>query len=194
MKSRTLYAVLGAAGAIVVLLAALSVSVVFAQEPTPESDGAPTCGMWGRARGLFGFFRGGTWAMFDTAAEALGLTPEELFTELHDGKSLSQIAEAEGVEMETVQEALIAAREEAMRDAIAQAVEDGKLSQEQADWLIEGLDKGFMGRGRGFGHGFGRGHGMRGGGGMLAPGGSSPGGITPQSAPFAPAVPSSSSL
>ena len=109
-------------------------------------------------------------------------------------KRFREMAQAQGVEMETVQEALSAARDGAMRDAIAQAVEDGKMSQEQADWLIEGLDKGFTGHGRGFGNGFGRGHGMRGGRGMLAPGRSAPGGITPQSAPSAPAVPSSSSL
>jgi hypothetical protein len=150
--------------------------------------------MWGRGRGLFGFGQGGLWTMFDTAAEALGLTPGELFGELHGGKSLDEVAEAQGVEMETVQEALSAAREAAMRDAIAQAVEDGNMSQEQADWLLEGLDNGFMPHGRGFGHGFGHGPGMRGGRGMFAPGGFAPGGISPQSAPFAPAVPSSSSL
>ena len=128
--------------------------------------------------------------MFDTAAEALGLTPDELFGELHGGKSLDEVAEAQGVEMETVQEALSAAREAAMRDAIAQAVEDGNMSQEQADWLLEGLDNGFMPHGRGFGHG----RGMRGGRGGFAPGSFAPGGISPQSAPFAPAAPNSSSL
>jgi hypothetical protein len=144
--------------------------------------------MWGRGRGLFGLGNGGMWTMFDTAAEALGLTPDELFGELHGGKSLDEVAEARGVEMETLQEALSAAREAAMRDAIAQAVEDGNMSQEQADWLIEGLDNGFMPRGRGFGHG------MRGDRGMFAPGGMVPGGISPQSAPFAPPVSGSSSL
>jgi hypothetical protein len=128
--------------------------------------------------------------MFDTAAEALGLTPEKLFSKLHGGKSLQDIAEEQGVEMETVQEALTAARDEAMRDAIAQAVEDGNMSQEQADWLLEGLDNGSMPHGRGFGHG----RGMRSGRGTFAPGGLAPGGITPQSAPIAPAVPSSSSM
>ena len=193
MKRRKLYAALGAAGVLMVLVAVLSVSVVSAQEPTPESDGAPACGMWGRGRGLSGFFRGGPWTMFDTVAEALGLKPEELFGEVHDGKGLSEIAEAEGVEMETLQEALSAAREAAMRDAIAQAVEDGQMSQEQADWLLEGLDEGYVPFGRGFGRGFGRRPGMRGGGGF-APGGFAPDGVSPQSAPAVPAVPSSSSL
>jgi hypothetical protein len=155
--------------------------------------------MWDRRRGLFGFGHGGLWTMFDTAAEALGLTPDELFGKLHGGKRLDEVAEAQGVEMETVQEALSAAREAAMRDAIAQAVEDGNMSQEQADWLLEGLDEGYIPRGRRFGHGFGRGPGIRGDRGMFAPGGfapggSDPGGITPQSAPSAPAAPGSSSL
>jgi hypothetical protein len=121
--------------------------------------------MWGWGRGLFGFGRGGQWTMFDTAADLFGLTPEELFSELHGGKTLEEVAEAQGVEMETVQEALSAEWEEAMRDAIAQAVEDGDMTQEQADWLLEGLDEGYMPRGRGFGQG------MRSGRGGFAPGG-----------------------
>ena len=43
-----------------------------------------------------------------------------------------------------------------MRDRIAQAVADGTMTQEKADWLLEGLDKGFLdGPGFGFGPGFG---------------------------------------
>jgi hypothetical protein len=34
----------------------------------------------------------GGWAVFDAAAKALGLTPEQLFTELHSGKTLSDVA------------------------------------------------------------------------------------------------------
>jgi len=44
-----------------------------------------------------------------------------------------------------------------MKDAIQQAVEDGRMTQEQADWLLEGLEKGYFPMGRGFGRGFGRG-------------------------------------
>jgi ABC-type sugar transport system substrate-binding protein len=171
LKRKKLYVVLAAVGALALLLAGLSgIAVVSAQEPTPESEDVSGCGIWGWGRGLFGFGRGGQWTMFDTAAETLGLTPEELFSELHAGKTMEEVAEEQGVEMETVQEALSAAREEAMRDAIAQAVEDSTMSQEQADWLLEGLDKGFMPRGRGFGHG----RGMRGGFGGFAPAGIRP--------------------
>jgi hypothetical protein len=57
-----------------------------------------------------------------------------------------------------------AARGEAMRQAIEQAVEDGAMSREQADWMLEGLEKGFTPGGRGFGPGFGgRGRGWGGG-------------------------------
>ncbi|MGQ9584918.1 MAG: hypothetical protein ACUVXG_05905 [Anaerolineae bacterium] len=103
------------------------------------------------------------WAAYDAAAEALGLTPEGLFSELHAGKTLAEIAEAQGVEMEAVQEALNAARIEAQKQAIEQAVEDGRLTREQADWMLEGLDKGFFAAGkmRGFGFGFGGGRGGR---------------------------------
>jgi uncharacterized membrane protein len=153
---------LGGIALIVVLVASLAgAAFVFADEPTPTPE-APF-GCRGRGFGLWG----GSWTMFDTAAEALGLTPEEFFAELHAGKTLEEIAEAQGVELEAVQEAMNVARADAMRDAIEQAVEDERITQEQADWLLEGLDRGFfpMGRGFGFGHGMRGdfGHGMRGG-------------------------------
>jgi lambda repressor-like predicted transcriptional regulator len=100
---------------------------------------------------------GRSWTQFDAAAEALGLTPDELFAELHDaGKTLAEIAEEQGVDVEAVQDALNANRSESMKQAIQQAVEEGRLSQEQADWLLEGLEKGFHPGGRGLG--FGGGH------------------------------------
>jgi hypothetical protein len=61
-----------------------------------------------------------------------------------------------------------------MRDAIAQAVEDGEMTQDEADWRLEGLEQGYM-SGRGFGRGFGRGMRVRGG-----PGPSAPDEIAPQ--------------
>ena len=179
MKKR--FMILAGAALAVVILGATVVVPAFAQEETPETE-APC---FGRGGG-FGAW-GGSWTMFDTAAEALGLTPEEFFAELHAGKTLEEIAEAQGVELEAVQEAMNAARADAMREAIEQAVEDGNITQEQADWLLEGLEQGFLPRGRGFGSG----HGMRGGfgrGGMKR----GFGGFGSQWAPSA--APSSSSL
>jgi len=141
--------------AVVVLAGILVAGPVLAQEstPTPKTPYGWRGFGWG-----FGFW-GGNWTAFDAAAKALGLTPEQLFAELHAGKSLADIAEARGVDLQKVYEAMNATRVEAMKQAIQQAVKDGRLTQEQADWLLEGLEKGFVPMGRGFGHGFGRGFG-----------------------------------
>lgn len=114
--------------------------------------------------GVFGQFGEGFWTMYDAVAEAVGVTPEDLFTELHEGKSVAEIAEEQGVEMEAVRDALEDARVEARKQAIEQAVEDGRMSEEQADWLLEGLEQGFVPGGRGFdrGRGFRPGHGGHG--------------------------------
>lgn len=100
---------------------------------------------------LFSWFGDGSWTtMFDAVAEALGLDPTGLFTELHEGKSVAEIAEEKGVELEEVQDAVGAARVEAQKQAIEQAVDDGRLSQEQAEWLLQGLEEGYIPGGRGF--------------------------------------------
>ena len=124
-------------------------TLVFAQENDPTIGEPGANGRWG----MFGL-GGRSWAVFDTAAEILGLTPDGLFAELHDaGKTLTEIAEERGVDTEALQEAMNASRAEAMRQRIEQAVENGDLSQEQADWILEGLDRGFMGGRRGMGMG-----------------------------------------
>jgi hypothetical protein len=120
-----------------------------AQEPTDKPEG------WlGHGPG-FGLMGGGDWSIFDAAAEALGLSPEQLFAELHGGKTLSELATEKGVDLQAIQDAMQAARQEAMQQAIEQAVTDGQISRKQADWMLQGLQNGWMG-GRGFpGHGFG---------------------------------------
>lgn len=147
------------------LVSLVGVSAASAQDPTPEPKVVLGWRSGGRGKGgfgggIFGWERTDQWLVFDAAAEALGLTPEELFTELHAGKSLEEIAEEQGVDIEAVQDAMNASRTEARRQAIEQAVEDGRITQEQADWMLEGLDKGYSLGGRGFGHG-GRGPGGR---------------------------------
>jgi hypothetical protein len=88
--------------------------------------------------------------MFDAVAEALGLAPSGLFTELHEGKSVAEIAEEEGIELEEIRDAIQRARVEARKEAIEQAVEDGRLSEEQGEWMLEGLEEGYVPGGRGF--------------------------------------------
>jgi hypothetical protein len=144
--------ILVSGGTLIALLlaSAIGVTAVFAQEPEPGVE--PPAGEMGPGRGPGGFVGrlvDGGWETFDLVAETLGLTPVEFFTELHDGKRVEEIAEEQGVEMEELIEVVQNARQEAMRARIEQAVENGNMSQEQADWLLEGLDKGYGPMGRG---------------------------------------------
>lgn len=121
---------------------------------TEELDETHEPGLFGGRRfggGLLGRFGGGAWTtMFDAVAEALGLAPSGLFTELHEGKSVAEIAEEEGIELEEIRDAIQRARVEARKEAIEQAVEDGRLSEEQGEWMLEGLEEGYVPGGRGF--------------------------------------------
>ncbi len=93
------------------------------------------------------------------AAEALGMTTDEVSSALQSGKTLEQLADEAGVDLQDVQDAIQAAHETELRARIEQAVSDGTMTQEKADWLLEGLEKGFL-DGPGFGFGFGP-HGPR---------------------------------
>ena len=162
------FLILAGVALIVLLLAGLGgAAFVFAQEPTPpipfgwhgggfgqHGGGHGMGGFGGRGMGGFAWSGSGPWTMFDTAAGALGMTPEEFFAELRAGKSPAEIAEEKGVEMEVMHDAMNVARGEAMKQAIGQAVEDGRMNQEQADWMLQGIEQGWGG-GRGFGRGFG---------------------------------------
>jgi len=151
----------GAVLAVLLLAGTIGAAAVFAHDlPPPADTPFPFRGRgggWGfGGRGFFGF--GDRWTMFDTIAEALGLAPVELFTELHAGNSLEDIAAEQEVDMEDLREAMNAARADGVRQAIEQAVEDGTMSEEQAAWMLEGLEGGFfpmMGRGFGRGRGWG---------------------------------------
>lgn len=69
---------------------------------------------------------------FTLAAEALGMDEEALWQAIENGQSVGDIAAEQGVETQTIIDAIIAAETE----AINQAVADGKLTQEEADeWL-----------------------------------------------------------
>jgi hypothetical protein len=139
----------------------LAASKVYAQPATPQAQATP-----GSRQGDLGFAFGGgnSWKDFDAEAEALNLTPTQLFEQLHSGKSLSDIASAQGIELQKVQDAVAAVHTQAMKDNISQAVKDGKMTQDQADWLLQGIEKGYTTGGLDFGRGTGMvGHGMPGG-------------------------------
>ena len=116
----------------------------------------------GRGGGWMGGFRGCPPGDHEWLAEQLGLTADELQAELEAGKTIAELAEEKGVDLD-------AARIEGMKERIQQAVEDGTMTQEQADWMLQGLEQGFMPGGRDFGFG-GRGGHFRGFGGFWGPG------------------------
>jgi hypothetical protein len=120
-------------------------------------EGRPDGPGMGRGRGhgmghggpMGGLLRG---EQFAIAAEVLGMTTEELQTALEEGQSLSEIAEAQGMD----EAAFEAAFQVAAIERIDQAVADGDLTEEQATLLKERIENGapFLG-GRGWGRGVG---------------------------------------
>ena len=184
MKRKTLIGIMSVL-ALVAVMGGLAVSGAFAQTTTPQAQATPAspgtqaAPLWDGGRG-FGFF-GGSTAEFDAQAKALNLTPTQLFEQLHSGKTLSEIATAQGTDLTKVQAAAQAVEVQATKDNIAAAVKNGTMTQAQADWLLQGLDKGYLNGGRGFGLDFGFGGPHRGG-----PRGGQPGNTTPTT----PATPS----
>ena len=84
----------------------------------------------------------------DAAAEALGMTPEDLSAEFRQGKALAQLAVEKGINPVIVQQAIQAATKAGPKAAIQQAVADGLLTQDNADWLLLGLEKDYWGAGK----------------------------------------------
>jgi len=77
-------------------------------------------------------------------AELLGMTREELRGQLQDGKTLEELADAAGVDLDTYREEMRQTRQSNLETRIEEALANGEISQDQADWLMEGLEKGFL--------------------------------------------------
>jgi hypothetical protein len=129
----------------------------------PLLDVGPRFGGFGHGsfRGHVGF--GG----LDAAATYLGVTEEQLRTEIASGKTLAEVAKAKGKSVDGLVDALVADA----KTKIAAAVTAGRLSQAEADRLTTSLEEHVTelvngtvgprfgpGRGFGLGHGFGFGH------------------------------------
>ena len=183
------------AGVVAVSAVGVGVAFAQDPTPTPEfgpgwmmgrfsQDGETPSGMMGR-RGMMGRFTqdddGWEWmqamhgwmssgggmhaAVWQTLTETLGMTSDELTTELQDGgKTLAEVAADKGVSSAD----LVAALESAHQQSLDQAVADGVLTQEQADsilanmagryeWMLENMA---AGSGAGYGPGAGGCRGM----------------------------------
>jgi uncharacterized protein (DUF433 family) len=69
------------------------------------------------------------------AAEAIGILPPELMEELRSGNTIADVAEEYDADVDEVIDAMV----EAERDRLDRAVEDGWITQEQADERAQGL-------------------------------------------------------
>jgi len=148
-----------AIGSILLLILAAGIGIVMAQDdgtatPPVETDPADEGedDAWG-PRGWFGYGRGmmGQWddsrplpesvpfghhgmfgsssSLLDILAEQLGLTVDEVVDELSAGITIADLAANHNVDVQVIVDAFLAAHQE----ALSAAVEDGRLTQEQAD-------------------------------------------------------------
>lgn len=125
------------------LVAFGAAGLVYAQTqtpPTPETPIFPGYGpgtMGGRG-GMMGGFQSGSFGpmhdyMVEVYAQALGITEDELQDRLAGGENMWQIASSLGFSEEAIPGLMIAAHTQALN----KAVEDGVLTRQQADWMIQ---------------------------------------------------------
>lgn len=95
----------------------------------PSTSEAKQCERGDRGgKAMFGERGGGHTALI----EALGLTEEEVKAAHEQGQRLHELAEEKGITIEAFIDAILVTHEE----KLASAVEDGKLTQEEADEIL----------------------------------------------------------
>jgi len=92
-------------------------------------------GGWGMSGGYYATGEYGPMhdAMMGAFAEAFGLSQEELEARQAAGETMWEIAEAQGFSAEEFASLMTEARSEALEQAVA----EGTITQEQADWMIQ---------------------------------------------------------
>lgn len=155
--------IVGIALALVAVLALLGVTTILAQDlELPAVNGLTQPGpMQGQNQPGPGMHL----MMVDQAtmhaaiAEALGISVADLEAELAAGKTVAQLAQELEVDFAVVRAAMDAVHAAALQQAVA----DGLITQEQADWMLSHRG-GMNGNGNGYGSGNqGQGGGMHGG-------------------------------
>jgi hypothetical protein len=136
-------------GMLAILVAALPAGAAFAQGPSGQN---PPLGL---GRGDWG---GPDNSLVAVAAKVLGMEQSALVAELNTGKTIADVAKAQGVALEKIVSTFV----QPHVDWLNQAVEDGKITQAQADQYIATmkanitarLSAPFTPRGNGSGTGF----------------------------------------
>lgn len=81
---------------------------------------------------------------WQSLAELLGLTEEGLKDQLQNGKTPQELADDAGIDLKEFRESMQNAWEENFKSRIQEALANGEISQDHANWLTEGLEKGFL--------------------------------------------------
>ncbi len=89
-----------------------------------------------------GFVGRGDSSLLAVAVQELGMTVDDLVAQLQAGRSIADVAADEGVELQTIADAFVAQR----ADDLATAVEEGRITQNQADWMLEHMAEQVLGR------------------------------------------------
>jgi len=142
----------------IVISALVVAGYAFAQTPSPVPQFPFGQGMMGgRQRGGMGQgMMGGARAdgqygpmheyMEKAFAEALGIPQADLEAALDGGKTMWQVAQEKGLTLEQFQKVMLAARQNAFKQMVA----DGVITQTQADWMLSRMQN-MGGQGGGFG-------------------------------------------
>lgn len=108
---------------------------------TGEGCGGTSGDMMGGWRGMMGGYRDNAEgpmhdAMVAAAADALDIDPAEMEERLEAGETLYSIAEEKGLTLEEFR----TLQDDIRKNAIAAAVAEGAITQEQADWMLERME------------------------------------------------------
>jgi len=79
--------------------------------------------------------------MFQNKAELFGIGVDEIKNYWADGKNFKEIAEAEGITQEQFRERMMQVRQEQMQNHVQVLVDNGVVSQEQADKHLQFTEK-----------------------------------------------------
>ena len=77
-------------------------------------------------------------------AELLGLTPDEIRQQIQSGTTLQDLATDAGIDLEAYHKSVKSDREEQLQERIQEMLAEEEISRDQADWLLEGLEKGYL--------------------------------------------------
>ncbi len=111
----------------------VGLGVVYAQGPNPARTPQANCPLG--PQGGAGLGMGWRWggSMLQTWADALGMKVEDVTAAVRSGKTIADLAKEKGIAIED----LVAKALQARKVAVQQAVQDGRLTQAQADAMLE---------------------------------------------------------